>query len=48
MGRDNRNKAPNVHGFALTDADKRDLVAFLESLTDTAFLRNPALSNPWR
>jgi cytochrome c peroxidase len=31
-----------------TDREKRDLVAFLESLTDTTFLQNPALSNPWK
>lgn len=48
VGHDNRNKAPNVHGFPLTAAEKRDLIAFLESLTDTAFLHNPALSNPWK
>jgi cytochrome c peroxidase len=47
VGHDNPNKAPNVHGFAITDAEKRDVIAFLESLTDTAFLHNPALSNPW-
>jgi cytochrome c peroxidase len=28
VGRENRNKAPNVHGFAITDAEKRDVVAF--------------------
>jgi cytochrome c peroxidase len=48
VGHDNPNKAPNVHGFAITDAEKGDLIAFLESLTDTAFLRNPALANPWK
>ena len=48
VGRDNVNKAPNVHGFAITESEKHDLVAFLESLTDTTFLRNPALSNPWK
>jgi cytochrome c peroxidase len=48
IGHDNRNKAPNVHGFAITNAQKQDLIAFLESLTDTAFLHNPALSNPWK
>lgn len=48
VGRDNPNKAPNVHGFSITDAEKSDLIEFLESLTDTAFLRNPALSNPWK
>ncbi len=28
VGRENRNKAPNVHWFAITDAEKRDVVAF--------------------
>ena len=48
VGHENPNRAPNVHGFTLNDADKQDLIAFLESLTDSTFLRNPALGNPWR
>ena len=48
VGRDNRNKSPHVHGFAITSSERRDLIAFLETLTDTAFLHNPALSNPWK
>jgi cytochrome c peroxidase len=48
VGHDNPNKSRNVEGFPMTEEDKRDLLAFLESLTDTAFLRNPALSNPWK
>jgi cytochrome c peroxidase len=48
IGHDNPNKAPNVHGFAFAGTEKQDLIAFLESLTDSAFLRNPALSNPWK
>jgi cytochrome c peroxidase len=47
VGRDNPNKAPSVHGFSITPDEKADLIAFLESLTDSTFLRNPALSNPW-
>lgn len=47
IGRDNPNKAPSVHGFAITPEEKRDLIAFLETLTDSAFLRNPAHANPW-
>lgn len=31
----------------LSSADREDLIAFLESLTDTEFLRNPALSDPF-
>jgi cytochrome c peroxidase len=48
VGRDNPNKARAVHGFSMTPAEKADLLAFLESLTDSTFLRNPALANPWR
>lgn len=47
VGRDNPNKAPSVHGFDITPAEKADLISFLESLTDSTFLKNPALSNPW-
>ena len=48
VGRDNPNRAPNLRPFAMSPAQKQDLIAFLETLTDTAFLRNPALSDPWR
>ncbi len=47
-GRANPNKASNVREFVLTPQDKADLLAFLETLTDTAFLNDPRLSNPWR
>ena len=37
---------PRIHGFAL-DADERaDLIAFLQSLTDDAFVIDPRLSDP--
>jgi cytochrome c peroxidase len=32
----------------LTAQDKADLIAFLKTLTDTAFLHNPAFSNPFK
>jgi len=48
VGRNNPNKAPSVHGFTLSGTDRQDLVAFLESLTDTTFLTSPAFSSPWR
>ena len=48
IGHDNPNKALNLRGFKLTDAEKSDLIAFLESLTDTEFLKNPSLADPWR
>ena len=47
-GRANVNKAPQVRGFAMSAQDKRDLIAFLESLTDSTFLSNPAFSDPWK
>jgi cytochrome c peroxidase len=36
-----------IEGFAVSDAEVNDLVAFLESLTDTEFLQNPRHGNPW-
>ena len=48
VGRLNPNKARSVHGFSMTNDEKRDVIAFLETFTDTVFLRNPAYSNPWR
>jgi len=46
IGHDNPNKESNVQGFKLTDAERKDLIAFLESLTDSEFLHNPMLSDP--
>lgn len=37
-----------VKGFAMTAQDKTDLLAFLQSLTDSTFLTDPRLANPWR
>lgn len=34
-------------GLQLGDQDKADLIAFLHCLTDTAFVNNPAFSNPF-
>jgi cytochrome c peroxidase len=36
-----------VRGFTLTAQEKADLLAFLEALTDEAFLTDPAFSNPF-
>ena len=47
LGHDNPNKSPIVAGFALTADQKRDLIAFLQTLTDEALLRDPALADPW-
>lgn len=35
-----------IAGFALSDADRRDLIAFLESLTDTSALHDPRFAAP--
>jgi cytochrome c peroxidase len=40
-------KDPRVAGFSVTAAEKSDLIAFLQSLTDSTFISNPRLSNPW-
>lgn len=46
-GRDSPLKSGLVAGFTLTDQERADLVAFLESLTDESFITNPALSDPF-
>jgi len=35
-------------GIRLKPQEKQDLIAFLKTLTDTDFLNNPALSNPFK
>lgn len=40
-------KSGLVSGFKLGEQDLADVVAFLESLTDTTFVQNGALSNPF-
>jgi cytochrome c peroxidase len=39
-------KSPFVSGFRLSDREKSDLLAFLNSLTDETFINNPRLSDP--
>jgi cytochrome c peroxidase len=46
-GRRSPFKSEFIRGFDLTDEEQADLRAFLESLTDTAVLSDPALSNPF-
>jgi cytochrome c peroxidase len=47
IGSANPNKSALVSGFTITAAEKADLIAFLRSLTDSTFLTQPRLSNPW-
>jgi cytochrome c peroxidase len=45
-GRKSALRSDRVRGFRLSEAETRELVVFLESLTDQNFLANPALSDP--
>lgn len=45
-GRLNPLKSPFVKGFEMTEQDKQDLLAFLQTLTDEQFLTNPEFSAP--
>ena len=47
VGTDNRNKSRSIRGFPLTQEQRADLVAFLQSLTDEALLEDPRFGNPW-
>lgn len=40
-------KDPMLNGFEITPSETDDLVAFLESLSDVAFIRDPRFSDPW-
>jgi cytochrome c peroxidase len=46
VGSSNPFKSQFISGFEITEAEKRDLLAFLHSLTDEIFINNPALSDP--
>jgi cytochrome c peroxidase len=45
-GRDNPYKSGFVSGFEISEQERADLVAFLESLTDEVFLTDPTLGDP--
>ena len=47
-GRKNPLKDPLITGFVLSQQEKQDVIAFLESLTDPTFLTDPRLANPWK
>ncbi len=46
-GSENPRKSPLVRGFLVTESEEGDLVAFLESLTDEAFVTDPRFSDPF-
>lgn len=45
VGRQNPYKSQFISGFEITAAEKRDLLTFLQSLTDKTFIDNPAFGN---
>lgn len=47
-GRSNPFKSSFVSGFEMTEQDKADIIAFLESLTDEVFISEPKFSDPWK
>jgi len=47
-GKLNPHKSVFVPGFAITPAERDDVVAFLRSLTDDELLTDPRLADPWR
>lgn len=46
VGRNNRNKTSLIKRLDLTAGERRDLLAFLHSLTDHDFVTNPRLADP--
>jgi cytochrome c peroxidase len=47
VGADNQNKSELIRPFELTEQERADVIAFLESLTDETVLTNPSLADPW-
>jgi cytochrome c peroxidase len=47
-GRKHPNKSQLLRGFALTGDQKKDLVNFLLSLSDSSLIKDPAYSNPFK
>jgi cytochrome c peroxidase len=45
-GRKNPHQDPRVRPFSLTDSERAELLAFLDSLTDRDFVENPQFSAP--
>ena len=47
VGRDNPFKSGLLQGFELSENDRHDLLAFLDSFTDEVFLKDPRFSDPF-
>jgi cytochrome c peroxidase len=48
QGSSNPLKSNLLTGFELSEQARADAIAFLESLTDEAFLSDPRFGNPWK
>jgi len=46
-GRENPLRSERLKSFELTNAERSEVIAFLESLTDEAFLSDQSYANPW-
>ena len=46
-GHSSPNVSANIQPFTLTDEDRSNLIAFLNTLTDTSFINNPAFQSPF-
>jgi len=46
-GHPSPNVNANIRPFTLSDEDRDNLIAFLNTLTDTSFINNPAFQNPF-
>ena len=42
------NEDVNIVRFTLTERQKQDMIAFLNTLTDTSFINNPEFANPFK
>ena len=45
-GGDGAGKTPRIRAFAISREERRDLVEFLNSLTDSGFLTDPRFADP--
>ena len=48
VGAANSNKSIFLPGFSATPEERRDIIEFLKSLTDTSILTDPRFSDPWK
>lgn len=48
VGAANPLKSSFLSGFTLTPQERKELIAFLNALTDQGLLTDPRFSDPWR